>query len=773
MKSGIFLLFFGFCSINRAIAADVPPSAALVEAGRHQFQTHCAGCHGGDGLGGEHAPAIARPESPRLKSADTIRTLLKHGIPEAGMPGFQLTQEEANQLVAFIQSRVTPIGKLHLTGDAASGKQFFFGAGKCSTCHMAQGVGGLNGPDLAEVGRNKTLADVESALAKPQAGPSYQVAEIKLKTGTTLKGFLRNRSNFDLQVQGFDGDLHLLKTRDVQTIAEDPKPLMPPLNATAAEKRDLLAYLATLNGQAFEGTPTAEDRVSLHSQFERIVSPPKDDWPTYHGNLTGNRFSPLDQITKGNVAHLAVKWSFPVKGSENLETTPIVSNGVMYITTGNQCYALDASSGRQIWHYSRPINNGEIGDAGGGINRGVAILGDRVFIVTDNAHLIALHRVTGGLLWDTEMAPSKQHYGGTSAPLVVNGLVISGTSGGDEGVRGFVAAFSATTGKEVWRFWNAPKPGEPGSETWRGRAIEHPCAASWFTGTYDAETNQLFWPTGNPCPDYNGDERRGDNLYSDSVIALDPPTGKLKWYFQFTPHDTHDWDSAETPMLVDATFQGRPGKLLLQSNRNGFFYVLDRTNGKFLAGYPFVKLLNWADGIDKLGRPIVKPNTDPTVAGTKICPSVEGATNWMSSSFSPQTGLFYVMALEKCTLYTKSAAWWQPGESFYGGDTRDVPGEKPQKFLRAIDIQTGKIVWEIPQEGPAVTWGGTLTLASGLVFFMDDGGSLDAADAKSGELLWHLQLNQSWHASPMTFLADGAQYLAVAAGSHVMVFGLS
>jgi PQQ-dependent dehydrogenase (methanol/ethanol family) len=773
MKLARSVLFLSFSSIGAILGSDAPPSAALVEQGRHQFKTHCAGCHGGDGLGGERAPAIARPDSPRLKSAETIRNLVKQGIPDAGMPGFQLTPEETNQLVAFIQSRVTPIGKLHLEGDVASGKQFFFGAGHCSSCHMAQGVGGRKGPDLAEVGLNKTLADVETALAKPDAGPPYQVAEVKLKTGETVKGFLKNRSNFDLQLQGFDGDLHLLKTRDVETISEDPKPLMPPLSATAFEKRDLLAYLATLNGQPFEGTATTEDSVSLHSEFERIVSPSKGDWPTHHGNLNGNRFSPLDQITKSNVAHLAVKWSFPVKDSLNLETTPIVANGVMYITTGNRCYAVDASTGREIWQYSRPLTNGEIGDAGGGINRGVAILGNRIFMVTDNAHLIALDRLTGGLLWDTQMAEAKQHYGATSAPLVVNDLVVSGSSGGDEGVRGFVAAFSAQTGKEIWRFWNAPKPGEPNSETWRGRAIDHPCAASWLTGTYDAETSQLFWSAGNPCPDFNGDERLGDNLYSDSVLALDPHSGRLKWYFQFTPHDTHDWDAAETPMVVDAKFHGQLRKLLLQGNRNGFFYVLDRTDGKFLAAYPFVKLLNWTTGIDKQGRPLAKADTEPTIAGNKICPAVEGATNWMSSSYSPQTGLFYLMALEKCSMYTKSSAWWKPGESFYGGDTREVPNLKAQKFLRAIDIQTGRIAWQIPQDGPADTWGGTLTLASGLVFFMDDGGSLDAADAKSGELLWHLQLNQSWHASPMTFIADGAQYLAVAAGSSVMVLGLS
>lgn len=773
MKSGVFFGLLLILLSGCAFAADSHPPDDLVAAGHRQFLTHCAGCHGGDGLGGERAPSIARPESPRLRSAETIRTLLKQGIPEAGMPGFKLTEEQTLQLIAFVQSRVTPLGKLELSGDAEAGKRFFFGSGGCSECHMAQGVGGLKGPDLTEVARSKTLAEVESSLEKPQPGSSYVVADIRLKNGQTIRGFLKNRSNFDLQVQGFDGDLHLLKAREVESVTADSKSLMPVLRTTADEKRDLLAYLKTLDGKPFAGTPGAAEASQLAAQFERILSPAKGEWPTYHGNLGGNRYTPLDQIRKDNIQHLAVKWAFPVRGAENLQNTPIVANGVMYVTTGNQCIALDASSGREIWHYKRPLTTAQIGDAAEGINRGVAILGDRVFLVTDNAHLVALHRVTGALLWDTEMGDGKQPYGATSAPLVVNDLVLSGTSGGDEGVRGFVAAYRATTGKRVWRFWNVPAPGDPEASTWRGRAIEHPCVSSWLTGTYDRETNQVFWTTGNPCPDYNGDERAGDNLYANSVVSLNPLTGKLNWYFQFTPHDTHDWDASETPMIVDTQYRGQERKLLLQGNRNGFFYVLDRTNGKFLAAYPLAKLVTWASGIDSQGRPIVKPNSAPTISGVQICPAVEGATNWMSTSFSPHTGLFYVMTLEKCNIYTKSSAWWKPGESFYGGDTRDVPGLTPQKVLRAIDVQTGKIAWELPQIGSGGSWGGTLTTASDLVFFMDDGGSFDAADARSGLLLWHLQLNQSWHASPMTFMVGGVQYIAVAAGSHIVVFGLS
>ncbi len=769
-------VFCGFAALAPICLGqqDVSPNpAALIEDGRKQFSTHCAGCHGGDGLGGERAPSIAKPESQWLKSEESIRELLKNGIPDAGMPGFQLSEAETRAIIAFVQSLVTPAAEAHPAGDPAAGERFFFGAGNCSSCHKARGRGALKGPDLTEIARQHTLAEIESALVKPKVARGYSVVNVRLANGTELRGFARNGSTFDLQIQGFDGQLHLLKRDEIAVLSEEEKPLMPALTATALEKQDLLAYLATLGGGPFQGTATAVEQSALSAAFETVIHPAPGDWPTYHGDLSGNRYSGLSQIKKGNLNRLTLKWTFAVRGTDNLEVTPVVVKGVMYVTTANQCDAIDARSGRPIWHYQRPLTKGVIGDAAGAINRGVALLGDRVFMVTDNAHLIALERTTGALLWDVEMADYKQHYGATSAPLVVNDLVISGTSGGDEGIRGFVAAYAAATGKEVWRFWTVPKPGEPLSETWRGRAIEHPCVSAWLTGTYDAATRLLFWTTGNPCPDYNGDERLGDNLYADSVLALHPETGKLAWYFQYTPHDLHDWDAAETPLLADVVFRGEPRELLLQGNRNGYFYVLDRTNGTFLAAYPFVKMLTWADGIDSNGRPKLRPNMEPSVSGTKVCPAVDGATNWMSPAFSPQTGLFYVMALEKCNVFTKSSAWWRPGESFYGGDAREVPEIKPKRFLRAIDIQTGEIAWEISQDGLGRSWGGTLATASGLVFFCEDSGSFAAADATNGEILWHFQANQSWHASPMTFEVDGSQYVTIAAGSNVLVFGLN
>jgi alcohol dehydrogenase (cytochrome c) len=525
---------------------------------------------------------------------------------------------------------------------------------------------------------------------------------------------------------------------------------MPAFTLTSSEMNALVAYIGTLRGPA-----------------AARVLPPKItssvDWPTYHGQLSGNRHSELKQINRTNIARLTPAWLSPIANAKRLEGTPIVVAGIMYVTTANECYALDARNGRQIWHYARPLTKGVIGDAASAINRGVAVLRDKVFMITDHAHIIALNRSTGELVWDTEMADYRKHFGATGAPLVVGNLVLSGTSGGDEGAPGFIAAYDADSGKEAWRFQTI-KP-----DSWIGRAAERGCVDAWLTGTYDPSMDLIFWPTGNPCPDYNGDERKGDNLYADSVVALEPKTGKLRWHYQFTPHDLHDWDAVQPLLAVDAVFKGRERKLLLQANRNGFFYVLDRTTGEFLLGEPFVKKMDWADGIDEKGRPRTRDSATPTQEGTKTCPHVVGATNWFSSAYN--NGLFYVMALESCGIYTKNDTWWEQGKSFYGGGTRRVPGEKAERFLRAIDIQTGKIVWETPAGGSG--WGGVLSTAGGLVFFCDETGTFAAADAKSGKPLWHFDLNQPWHASPMTYEVDGRQYIAVAAGSNFIAFALN
>jgi alcohol dehydrogenase (cytochrome c) len=595
---------------------------------------------------------------------------------------------------------------------------------------------------------------------------------VRLRDGRTIRGLAKYEDPFDLGLQSVEGKFHSISKSQVGEITRE-KSLMPKLEASAEEHRNLLAYLTRLAiDPSAASTFTSTAPLGEGTKFADIARPKPGEWPTYHGHLSGNRHSPLDQISVSNISQLAPKWVFPVPtGAQRaLQVTPIVVDGVMYITSVNEAWAVDARTGRQIWRYSRPRTKGVIGDAGGGINRGAAVLGDRIFMVTDHAHVIALHRLTGQLLWDAEMADYRQHYGSTSAPLIVNDLVIAGVSGGDEGIRGFLDAYKASTGERVWRFWSVPARGEPGSETWIGRALEHGCGATWLTGTYDPEARLLYWPTGNPCPDYNGDERKGDNLYTNSVVALDPDTGKLKWYFQFTPHDLHDWDATETPMLIDAEFRGRPRKLLVQGNRNGFFYVLDRITGKFLMAEPLVKNLTWASGIGPDGRPKLLPDNQPTAAGARTCPAVAGATNWPSTAFNPATGLFYLMAEESCNIYTKAPQTWEQGKSFYGGGTRRS-GDLAAKFLRALDVQTGKIVWEIPVEG-GILQSGVMSTAGGLVFYGDGSGAFVAADAKAGKILWHFQTGQSWKAGPMSYAIDGKQYIGMTAGSTIMVFGL-
>lgn len=443
----------------------------------------------------------------------------------------------------------------------------------------------------------------------------------------------------------------------------------------------------------------------------------------------------------------------------------------MYVTAPNQCFALDAGSGREVWRYRWPRTPGMA--VGGGANRGVAVAGERVFLETDNAHVIALNRMTGELLWDTVLADWHKNYFASSAPLPAGNLIISGIAGGEHGANGFVAAHDQKTGKEVWRFSTIPRAGEPGAETWQSPDNEHGGAPTWFTGSYDPELDIVYWPTGNPSEEYNGDNRKGDNLYSDCILALDRKTGKLKWHYQFTPHDVWDWDATETSVLVDTAWKGQPQKLMLHADRNGFFYVFDRRDGTLLLAKPFVKNLTWASGIGPDGRPIKLPNQEPASEGTKVCPSQDGATNWFSPSFNPATGLYYVQTFEKCSIYTKNdSAKWEAGKSYLGGSQHTAADPEPQRFLKAIDIRTGEIAWTLPQPGPAESWGGTLTTAGGLVIFCAEGGSLMAADALTGKPLWSFQTNHSWRASPMTYMFDGVQFIALAGGPNIMAFAI-
>ncbi len=753
-----------------AAAARAQPA----EVGKRAYDARCVGCHGSDGAGGAHGPGIVDLREPRAANRQALRDLIRGGIPDVGMPAFPVPDAELDAIVTYVEILRSPAAEHPVSGDASAGERFFNGSGKCSSCHMVRGRGGTLGPELSNLAREQRTSQIAHGLAGGSNSRSFRPVSLRMRDGSVIRGLAKYETPFDLGVQDLEGRFHSVSKQQVETMTWEPS-LMPKVQASPEDLQNLMAYLTRLTVEAsppttWRGNEATEEGIS----FEHVARPKPGEWPTYHGHLSGNRHSPLDQINTGNVSRLAPSWIFPVPGTRGaLQVTPIVVDGLMYVTAVNAVWALDARTGSEVWHYSRPRTKGLVGDAAGGINRGVAVVGDRVFMQTDHAHVIALHRIGGQLLWDVEMADYHLHYGSTSAPLVVGDLVIAGVSGGDEGNRGFIDAYKASTGERVWRFWTVPAPGEPLSETWIGKALDHPCASTWLTGTYDPEAKLLYWPTGNPCPDYNGDERKGDNLYSDSVVALDPQTGTLKWHFQFTPHDVHDWDATETPLLADLEFHGKPRKLLLHGDRNGFFYVLDRLTGELLLAEPFVGNLTWASGIGRDGRPVLRPNQAPTAEGTRVCPSEAGAANWPSTAFNPATGLFYLMAEESCSIFTKNSEWWKPGESFYGGGTRRSPGDITVKYLRALDVQSGKVVWEIPDIGGGVLGSGLISTAGGLVFYGDGtGGALVAADAKTGKLLWHFNTGQSWKASPMTYAIDGTQFVGVAAGSTIVTFTL-
>jgi alcohol dehydrogenase (cytochrome c) len=618
---------------------------------------------------------------------------------------------------------------------------------RCASCHGADGGGGEMGPPIAA--RLSHLDD-------------RQLPKL-IREGLPAKGMPPNAVG-DAQMAAL--------VKFLRTIERDAPPAVR-LTVQTTDGRTLEGEVA---GEGFHDLQLRTDppSPSVHllrrsgDRFRVVTS--ETDWPTYNGDPRGNRYTAATQINKSTVARLAPAWMFSIPDAGSLQVTPVVVDGIMYVTARNQCFALDAGSGRQIWHYKRAHTRGV---TQGHANRGVGVAGDRVFMMTDHAHLIALHRFTGELLWDTPLDDWRKNYSASSAPLPAGNLVISGVSGGEHGANGFVAAYDQESGKEVWRFWTVPKRGEPGSETWQGADIDHGGAPTWFTGSYDPELDTVYWPTGNPAKEYSGDDRKGDNLYASSILALDRKTGKLNWYYQFIPHDLWDWDATQTSVLVDADWEGRPRKLMLHASRNGFFYVFDRETGTLLLAKPFVKNLTWASGIGPDGRPIKLPNQDPSEAGTKVCPSQDGATNWFSPSYNPATGLYYVQTYEKCGIYTKRAQGpWESGKSYLGGSHRGAPDPKPQRILRAIDIHTGAIAWELPQPGPANSWGGTLTTASGLVIAGEDGGALIAVDAESGKPLWSFQTNQTWKASPMTYTFDGRQHVAVAAGSNIIAFAL-
>jgi PQQ-dependent dehydrogenase (methanol/ethanol family) len=770
------ILLFAVAALWRARAQE--PFAAA----KDDFEKNCAVCHGSGGGGGDRAPALADNPDLRRLDAPGIAAIIRRGLA-GGMPAFaSLPQEQVTRISVWLKSMNDSALRAAPPEQVAAGEKFFFGEGGCSGCHMVKGRGGSNGSDLSGVGARSTLKEINTWLDNPTSRmgvtslsvcpfwafcPDFQwaMAAVTLKGGGTLRGFLRGQTEHEVQVQTLDGRLHLLDEAQYTSVRREQQSAMPVLHASPDQRRDLLAYLSSLAGVEEGPLATASAPVT-QADIDQIMKPKRGDWPGYNGGLDGNRFSPLDQINTANVKQLQPQFLF-APGGQGLEGTPVVIDGVMYVTGGARTCALNARTGAPIW--CTPRNNGIAGapkSAPIGPNRGVAVLGMRVFYISDDAYLVCLNRLTGAVMWSVWL-PEKGAEGkfySSMAPMIVGDQVIAGIAGGDTPMRGFLAAYHPDSGKLAWRFYTIPKPGEPLSETWKGRALPTGGGATWSTGSYDAETGTLYWAVGNPYPDTDPDERGGRNLYTNSVIALESKTGKFKWHFQFTPYDTHDWDATQPLVLVDANWKGKPRKLLLSAQRSGIFYVLDRTNGQFLLAKPFVKKMTWAKGFEKDGTPVLAAGSTPTVDGTKTCPGVRGATNWYAQSFDPQTGLFYVMAAEDCGIYRKT------GKVF--GNNPD-PSDVGTRLVRALNIETGEVVWEKLLTGPQETnYTGVLSTAGGLVFHGETGGDFAAADARTGKTLWRFRANDSWRASPMTYMVGGKQYVAAMDSTNLVSFAL-
>jgi alcohol dehydrogenase (cytochrome c) len=518
--------------------------------------------------------------------------------------------------------------------------------------------------------------------------------------------------------------------------------------------------------------------------FERILGAAKEpqNWLTYSGGVMSQRYSMLTQVTPANVKNLEQQWMFQAHSLEKFEATPLVVDGVMYtVQAPNDVVALDAATGRVFWMYSYTPSK-EARPCCGRINRGVAVLGDTLFMGTIDARLIAIDAKNGKPLWNIEVGNPEEGYAVTHAPLIVKDKVIVGVAGGEYGIRGYIAAYDVKTGKEDWRFYTIPGKGEPGNETWKGDSWQHGGASIWVTGSYDPDLNLTYWGIGNPGPDWNGDARAGDNLYSDSVVALDADTGKLKWYYQFSPHDEFDYDSVQVPVLVDGEWQGKPRKMMLWANRNGLFYVIDRTSGQFLLGKPFAKV-TWMNGFDERGRPMKVPSAASSRDGTLIFPGNQGATNWYNPSYSPRTGLFYIPTWDDySSLFVKQDAEYTKGQTFGGGGPRNTtPPVTTGAFnyrkegeqygaIRAMDPKTGERKWEFRMAD--VTDAGIMTTASDLLFSGGREGYFFALDARNGSLLWKTSVGGRVASGPMTYSVGGRQYVAVCAGNSLFTYAL-
>lgn len=722
--------------------------------GQKLFVRNCSACHGDTAKGGR-GPDLTSGDWKHGDSDEDIARSINKGIPGTQMPPIPLPEADTRAIIAFLRS-VSAVSVEPLTGDPARGKGLFFGPAGCSRCHWFAGRGGILGPDLTQARARRKAGVLSKAIKTP----------IEITQAGTVRGFKKNDDTFQIQIIDELGRWHSLSKQNVEITTST----MAHAKVSDAETDDLVAFLlkAPLALEPDAWKPATD----LNVTFARLKNAGAEphNWLTYWGNYQGTHYSALKEITPANVGQLKSQWTYQF-GGNTIETTPLVVDGLMFVTGPlNNAAALDARTGRTVWRYTRRLPE-VASHCTVMTNRGFAILGDRLYLATLDAHLVAMNAKSGNVIWDIPVTDYTQGFSITHAPLAIDGKIIVGVTSGECALTGFVDAYDATTGKRLWRVFSTPQEGDPNRKTWQPeKSADYGGAPTWMTGTYDADTNTVFWMTGNPGPDYDGSPRLGDNLYSCSVLAIDADSGKLKWWFQFTPHDTHDWDATETPVLIDGVVRGQKRKLLITAQRNAFYYVLDRITGEFVTGQAFAKQ-TWARGLDDKGRPIVIPNTDPTPEGNYVCPDAAGAANWGAPSYDPSTGFFFVSVQEACATYTSVTKDPKPGEGYTGGGQELDPKVGHPGSIRALEATTGNRKWDFPvHTGNHAT--GVVATAGGVVFASSHDGNLIALDTKTGRYLWHYYTGAAIVTAPISYAVDGRQYVALASQSALFVFAL-
>lgn len=788
-------------TVRNPLATD--PTAAL--GGEQVYRGTCQSCHGPAGQGDRErgGPALSAPALARGNEDAELFRNIRNGIPGTQMPSFQrLSDEQIWRVITYIRTlqgniAADPASFEPVEGNPAAGEALFFGKAACSTCHEVNARGGVTAPDLSTAGRlapavlrRKIMAPDEPIPPPPGARggggavPAPVTIVARRPDGREIRGVRRNEDLYSLQMVDATGQLHLLDKLKLASVTVEPRSLMPSDYATRLTPEEITNLVAYLHGQRQRDlSKTIGAAITGGLSYERLRNAQAEphNWLMYWGNYQGTHNSSLSVINTSNVDRLRTAWAFPILGGNSvLEGTPLVVDGVMYATgSGNPASvtAIDARTGRQIWRWTRQqkiVNPYEINP----FSRGVAILGNRIFVGTLDAVLIALDARTGRPLWEVQMADTLEGYALTSPPLVVNDKVIMGIAGGEFATRGFIDAYDAASGKRLWRTYMTPAPGEPGNETWKGDSWKTGGAATWLTGTYDPDLDTIYWAVGNPAPQFDRTVRGElDNLYSDSVVALNPDTGALKWHYQFTPNDGHDWDSVQDMVLVDRMWRGQNRKLLLHADRNGHFYVLDRTNGAFLSGTPFV-YQNWNKGFDEKGRPQQIPGSNSSPEGSfLVYPTLGGATNFQPPSIGPLNGWFYLAYQEGGQQFSSAPAPIRRGQMYTGrGNVGPPPARRadqpaPNAGLKALDPETGKTMWDVKIFQGSLT-NGVLATGGGVLFASTRDGNLSALDAKTGKRLWHFQTGGNHSAAPMTYAIDGKQYIALSAGNVVFSFAL-